>query len=192
MGRISGRDAEQTRRLLLDAAERLIGERGLGASLEDIARAAGVSKGGLKYHFASKEELLKALAIDHSLAFRAEVDAHLDPADQEPGRLLRAYVRSALSPAVDTASSIERHGLMARLITVDSVREICGQEAQWWNEALGEDGFDPLLTDVVVAAADGASVAPLWGEEYSPERLDALRERLLAMTRGAERTHRAQ
>lgn len=185
MGRISGRDAEQTRRQLLDAAGRLIGERGLGASLEEIARTAGVSKGGLKYHFASKEELLKALAQDHALAFRAEVDAHLDPQDHEPGRLLRAYVRCALSPSVDAVSSIERHGLMARLITVDAVREICGRDAQWWNTALGADGLDPTRLDVVVAAADGAAVAPLWGEEYSPQRLDALRERLLAMTHEA-------
>lgn len=185
MGRISGRDAEQTRRQLLDAAGRLIGERGLGASLEDIAGAAGVSKGGLKYHFASKDELLQALATDHVIAFRAEVDAHLDPQDQEPGRLLRAYVRCALSPSVDAVTTIERHGLMARLVTVESVREICRQDSSWWNTTLGADGMNPILLDVVVAAADGASVAPLWGEEYSAQRLDDMRERLLAMTRGA-------
>ncbi|MFM7780846.1 MAG: helix-turn-helix domain-containing protein, partial [Alphaproteobacteria bacterium] len=47
---------------ILDAAENLIIARGVGAmTLEAVAREARVSKGGLLYHFASKEALLEAL-----------------------------------------------------------------------------------------------------------------------------------
>ena len=44
---------------ILDAAARLIGDAGFeGATMKAVARAAGVSKGLLHYHFQSKEHLL--------------------------------------------------------------------------------------------------------------------------------------
>jgi AcrR family transcriptional regulator len=44
---------------ILDAAARLFGKEGYrGASMDAVARAAGVSKGLLHYHFQSKEHLL--------------------------------------------------------------------------------------------------------------------------------------
>ncbi|MFY9921385.1 MAG: TetR family transcriptional regulator [Mycobacterium sp.] len=52
------RRVTHTRNLLLDAAEKLFAERGLGgASLEDIADAAGYTRGAIYAHFGSKEEL---------------------------------------------------------------------------------------------------------------------------------------
>ena len=47
---------------VLDAAEAIVQARGVPAlTLDAAARAAGVSKGGLLYHFAGKEALLEAL-----------------------------------------------------------------------------------------------------------------------------------
>jgi AcrR family transcriptional regulator len=55
-----------TRRGLLSAAEKLIVERGFAAaSLAEIARAAGVSKGAIYHHFRSKDDLLLALLDEH-------------------------------------------------------------------------------------------------------------------------------
>jgi AcrR family transcriptional regulator len=54
--------AENTRNAILDAAAAKFDEFGfLGASLSDILSAAGVTKGALYFHFASKEELANAL-----------------------------------------------------------------------------------------------------------------------------------
>src|SRR4029450_10379480 len=48
---------------ILEAAERVVGDIGAGRmTLDVVAQAAGVSKGGLLYHFPSKESLLGALA----------------------------------------------------------------------------------------------------------------------------------
>ena len=56
------RRVQHTRDLLLDAAEKLFAERGLGgASLEDIADAAGYTRGAIYAHFGSKEELFLAV-----------------------------------------------------------------------------------------------------------------------------------
>ncbi|MEO2167455.1 MAG: TetR/AcrR family transcriptional regulator, partial [bacterium] len=52
----SGKD---TRAKILDAAEDLILEAGAtGLILDEVARRAGVSKGGLLYHFPSKADLV--------------------------------------------------------------------------------------------------------------------------------------
>ncbi|MFA1549088.1 TetR/AcrR family transcriptional regulator [Actinomadura chokoriensis] len=56
------RRREQTRTALLTAAEHLWAERGIhGASLDDIAAAAGLTKGAVYSNFAGKADLLLAL-----------------------------------------------------------------------------------------------------------------------------------
>jgi AcrR family transcriptional regulator len=56
---------ERTRGRIVDAAARLIYERGVaGTTLEDIRSAAGVSGSQLSHYFAGKDELVQAV-IDH-------------------------------------------------------------------------------------------------------------------------------
>jgi TetR/AcrR family transcriptional regulator len=57
------RDADRTRRKILDAARREFGKHGLqGARVEAIARRARVNKGLIFYYFQSKEELFRVLS----------------------------------------------------------------------------------------------------------------------------------
>ncbi|MFV8167435.1 TetR/AcrR family transcriptional regulator [Mycobacterium sp. 134] len=57
------RRLERTRSLLLDAAEAVFAEKGFtAASLDDIAHAAGYTKGAIYNHFATKEELFLAVS----------------------------------------------------------------------------------------------------------------------------------
>ena len=56
----------RTRDSLLDAATRVFARRGFhGASLEEVAAEAGVSKGAVYYNFSSKEELFLAILDQH-------------------------------------------------------------------------------------------------------------------------------
>ena len=56
------RDAERTRELILDAAERLFAERGYEeTSLADVGRVAGVSRATPGYFFGSKADLHRAV-----------------------------------------------------------------------------------------------------------------------------------
>jgi AcrR family transcriptional regulator len=56
------RRLERTRLLLLDAAQQIFAEKGfMAASLDDIARAAGYTKGAIYKHFATKEDLFLAV-----------------------------------------------------------------------------------------------------------------------------------
>ncbi len=89
------RDLTDTRQRILAAAERVSFEAGPARiSLEAVAAEAGISKGGLLYHFRSKQELLRALVEDHVEHLRRRMDA-LAPGAREAGdgmQALRAYV----------------------------------------------------------------------------------------------------
>ena len=55
-------EAQQTRSNLLNAALNVFYERGVAqASLDEIAKAAGVTRGALYWHFKNKEDLFEAL-----------------------------------------------------------------------------------------------------------------------------------
>ncbi|KUI39737.1 TetR/AcrR family transcriptional regulator [Mycobacterium sp. GA-2829] len=58
-------DATRNRTLVLAAAEDEFAERGLAASVADIARRAGVAKGTVFAHFSTKEDLIAAIVSGH-------------------------------------------------------------------------------------------------------------------------------
>lgn len=66
MGRpvLTDEHREQRRRLLLDAAHRLFGERNALPPVADIAGAAGLAKGTVYLYFRTKEEIFVALLED--------------------------------------------------------------------------------------------------------------------------------
>lgn len=57
-------DAKRNRQQLLSAARTAFTERGSAASLEDIARRAGVGVGTLYRHFPSRQDLVEAVYVD--------------------------------------------------------------------------------------------------------------------------------
>jgi TetR/AcrR family acrAB operon transcriptional repressor len=58
-------ETEETRRQILDAARRIFAERGVSrTTLEQIAEAAGVTRGAIYWHFSNKAELFIALRDD--------------------------------------------------------------------------------------------------------------------------------
>ena len=57
-------DAARNRALLLAAAADEFAERGLDASVADIARRAGVGKGTVFRHFPTKDDLIAAIVLD--------------------------------------------------------------------------------------------------------------------------------
>ena len=62
MPRRTKEEAQETRRALLDAAERVFSRRGVSrTSLTDIAEAAGVTRGAIYWHFSNKADLIEAM-----------------------------------------------------------------------------------------------------------------------------------
>ena len=90
-------DARRNRARLLEVADQVFTERGVGASTEEVARAAGVGIGTVFRHFPTKEALLAAVlaARLERLAAGAEALA----ADPDPGAALDQLVRLVVGHA---------------------------------------------------------------------------------------------
>jgi AcrR family transcriptional regulator len=78
------KDAERNRAALVAAAREVFAERGLDASLDDVAHRAGLGVGTAYRHFPNKHELAKAIfvqAIDDIVALADEAAQCADPWD---------------------------------------------------------------------------------------------------------------
>lgn len=83
-------DAARNRRQLLDAAETVFAERGLAASVADIAARAGVAKGTVFRHFATKEDLIASIVCEHITALTDAAKGLAGAPD--PGAALRDFL----------------------------------------------------------------------------------------------------
>ena len=89
-------EAAETRNAILDAAERIFSERGVShTSLEDIAKAAGVTRGAIYWHFRNKSELFTAMVGRVTLP-PEEMAARSGESSDDPLALLKAAAVGAL------------------------------------------------------------------------------------------------
>jgi AcrR family transcriptional regulator len=83
-------DAKRNRTKLIEAAARAFAERGSGASLEEVARLAGVGIGTLYRHFPTREHLV-AVVYRRELELLATAATDL-MADKAPDAALEAWM----------------------------------------------------------------------------------------------------
>lgn len=89
-------DAQQTREALLDAAELLFAQRGVSrTSLQDIAKAAGMTRGAVYWHFKDKSELFNAMMERTASPMEESLQA-LAHTEQSPLAELRRSAHDAL------------------------------------------------------------------------------------------------
>lgn len=123
MPRIAGQIDVSKNEAILDAAIEVMAERGLGASLEEIARRAGVSKQTIYNHYGGKAELARALAerraheIGQVLGAPGAVDT--------PEETIAAYARVLLRAVMSARGmAIYRMAMLASTTMPDVARAI--------------------------------------------------------------------
>lgn len=170
------------REALLDAAECVLFEHGTQAlTLAAVADRAGVSKGGLLYHFPAKEALIKAMVARVIEEFDAQVAAF---DDGSPGSYSRAFVEATFSVLAGAESAKTRRrwsGITAAAADPELIAPLREAMARWHHIDPGDEA-DPVAAMVVRLAAEGlwevVSHAP---DTFDAERYAALRERLLSL-----------
>lgn len=156
MPRSSAADAAATARRILEAATAHFAEHGYAtASVDEIARAAGVTRGAVYHHYVSKPQLFAAVASAQQQHIADAIVAAT--ADSTPDAALRDGSHAFLDAITD--------GTAARILLID------GPAALGWehwrrldaegpeNElraGLREAGIAPALLDPLTAALSGA------------------------------------
>ena len=136
---------------MLDAFERILVEDGArAATLDAAARAAGVSKGGLLYHFASKDALESAL-IER---LRLLVGADIATIETAPEGAVAHFVRTSvmedddLDRAIIATSRLAQNGHAGAIAALREMRES-------WEAVLRPHTKDAAALDLVMLVSDG-------------------------------------
>ena len=156
--------------LILTAAERVALRDGvLRLTVEAVAREAKLSKGGVLYHFATKESLIQAM-LDRLIQYCEQEIAQHQQNDAAPGRWTRAYVRKTLAPlttypgeAAFPKSKEVGAGLIVAAATNPKLLEPLRKRFRTWQRAIERDGISPTRATVVRLAVDGLWLADVLG-----------------------------
>ncbi len=150
-----------TRRALLDAARDQFAERGYtGTGREQVAAAAGVTRGALYHHFGTKEGLFRAVVEELEAGLAEQVataaTAGADPVD-ELRRGCLAFLDACMEPAVRRIVLLEAPAVLGW----DAWREIDARYGlalvrAGLAGALDQLGLDPAAVDPLAHLLLGA------------------------------------
>jgi len=183
--------------LILTAAERVALRDGvLHLTVEAVAREAKLSKGGVLYHFATKESLIQAM-LDRLIQYCEQEIAQHQQNDAAPGRWTRAYVRKTLAPlttypgeAAFPKSKEVGAGLIVAAATNPKLLEPLRKRFRTWQRAIERDGISPTRATVVRLAVDGLWLADVLGIWSLSDKLR--RQVLNELTRLTRKTHKQE
>jgi AcrR family transcriptional regulator len=149
------RTSTDTRRAILDAACQIVHEQGVShLTLDAAAATAGVSKGGLLYHFPSKDALIQGLIVDTMDSAQNDIDRFVaEEGALGPGGRTRTYLRLAFR---GEPHSLETNsGMLAAVSENPGLLEPIRERMSEWQGYLEDDGIDMVLATIVRLAADG-------------------------------------
>ena len=145
-----------TRRNVLEAAAELVEREGVSKlTLDAVAERAGLSKGGILHHFATKDSLVAAMIEDLVSQFEADLSRHM-AGEQGPGSFARAFLRACLDPEGALTRTVHvSAGIIAAVATNSQLLAPLRHRYDEWRQRLEDDGIDPAIAELVRSAADG-------------------------------------
>ncbi|OCR02940.1 hypothetical protein BCD67_08200 [Oscillatoriales cyanobacterium USR001] len=161
---IGKRSRSATRESLLNAAGEVVLRSGADAlTLDAVAKEAGVSKGGLLYHFPNKEALLTSMVANLIAEFEQllEIELVREGDLTAKGAWLRAYIRAG--DIFDRQNAAIQSGLLAAVAKDRKLLQPYQEASTRWYQQACNCGVAPLKAGVILLAADGLSWNQLLG-----------------------------
>lgn len=181
-----------TRARLIQATIAAIADRGFaGTTLADVARRAGMSRGIVNFHFASKEALLAATLRFLADEYQQVFDRAMRRAGRAPAARLGALLKVDFHPTVCDRRKImawrafwaESRARPAFRRLRDALDDRYFHEAEALCARLIEDGGYAHLDAAVVARGLNAMIDGLWDEiMMHPEDLTRAKARRVCLT----------
>jgi TetR/AcrR family acrAB operon transcriptional repressor len=139
MARRTKEEAQATRSHILDTAERVFEERGVsGTSLNEIATAAGLTRGAIYWHFQNKADLFNAMMERATLPLEQTDVAGFKNPDTTPAQICAGFVdvlrRVVRDPQLRRVFDIATHKV-EYVGEMDAVRV---RHLEWRNECIGD------------------------------------------------------
>lgn len=146
---------------VLDAAKAILVEQGAAhLTLDGVAALAGVSKGGLLYHFPSKAALVDGLAE----RLRAFTEANLAKAERDG--VVRTFLETSLPGSEEADHYLAVFSAMRSGLEVsDETRALAQEVFAVWSDALRDAVEDPVQADLIRLVGDGLYLGAVLGLE---------------------------
>lgn len=166
---------------ILDAAERVIMRQGMAnTTIEGVAAEAGISKGGLFYHFTSKKDMLMQLMDRYERDFADMRRGIYESLPESSTRFLKATVLACVhDQARKEAGNIS--SVLSLLDDVEMRQRIFQMKLRIFEE-VGRESRCPEKAMLALFATDGLWITQLFGQEVvSRELVDKVIGELLRL-----------
>jgi AcrR family transcriptional regulator len=164
-----------TKERIIDAAEEVVLRDGVARLTLDAAAAeAGLSKGGVLYHFPTRDALVAGMVAKIIDEFDEDIEQQ-QAGSHDAGSFTRAYMRATMAPSSQRPDREDRLGaaLIAAAAAEPALLAPLQAAADRWQRRLEEDGLDPTVATVVRLACDGLWLCDLFGLAPPPAGLRA-------------------
>jgi len=140
---------------ILTAAADIVKEEGVAKlTLEAVAKKAGLSKGGLLYHYSSKEALIMGMVQDWTYSYINSIESLVrENTKSQASNWTSAYVQATFSDLNN--NNRLSSALIAAMFTNPSLLEEFKKEYDILLGKLMNDGIDPIKVTIVRLAIDG-------------------------------------
>lgn len=173
-----GSDAPQR---ALDAALAIVCRDGAAAlTIDAVAKEAGLSKGGVLHHYATKDQLIHELVLSMTKQWEAAVEAEAETDAEPVGRYVRAFLRALSDPGL----AIVGRGLLGAVALNPALLDPLRESYSRCQKRIARDGLDPVVAYQCVLVADGLWYGAIFELPPPPKKvLNELQKRLVASTR---------
>ena len=188
--------ARSSREKILDAAVHVAVRDGiLAMTLDAVAAAAGVSKGGLLYHFRSKDELIAAMLVHCKAEMQGRLEKRFAEDPNPRGRFIRAIVQTVFprrrpdDAGASTRSEVLRFFMSILTAAVNNPRLLdpVRENAQQLRAKLLAEGPNGLRQITLRAAIDGLALWEHLGIISPDDPLyDSILNELLTLAEGPD------
>ena len=151
---------------MLDAAEAVVIEQGVNAmTLGAVAARAKVSKGGLLYHFPSKDDVVQGMVSRIVTIVQERFASGLASKPRGRGRHARAMLGLMMDPEDSLVPRLQRVGgpLLGAVSSNPKLLDPMRRFFQGVHQGMLDDGFPPDRSWLVLAALDGLKFWRVFG-----------------------------
>lgn len=159
-----------TREKIVDAAMAIVRERGVAKlTLDEAAKSAGFSKGGVLYHFKTKNDLIRGMVERLIGQCDSLHHAYYEREPEGPYRWARTVVRTAFDPNGPASDPVSGALLAAITINPDLMVPIQAKYAEWV-ERVKSDSPDLERALLICMAMDGYVFERMLGLELCDQQ----------------------
>jgi|688.fasta_scaffold78260_2 AcrR family transcriptional regulator len=148
------KESTNLKKTILNACIELIINDGLQKfSLNEVAKKAGVSKGGLLHHYPSKEELIKAIVRENFDTYLDSILRQIKSIKPHPGRTPSIYLQSTEEAISENEEKLVSAILVASVYDKNLMKPFQEFYAQI-DTCIQEDGGNTMKSKMIIISID--------------------------------------